>query len=118
MKTTSKKPDRSAVKDHRKPAGVQPDPGNDEEVAVIVDVRNGAEFYMFMIDEFVVGKMKYSVMVPYEPDRVKARDSEIVILRSQMAKNGDQLYVSITDKKELNAAFDVFFSRFEESELK
>ena len=115
MKTTSKKRENLAGKGHK----LRDDSAqSDEEVAVITDVRTGAEYYMFMIDEFAVGRVKYTVMVPYEPDRVKAKDAEIVILRSQIAKNGDQLYVSITDKKELNAVFDVFFRRFEESELK
>lgn len=115
MKTTSKKREKPAGKDHKLRRDAAQ---SDEEVAVITDVRSGAEYYMFMIDEFVAGRVKYTVMVPYEPDRARAKDAEIVILRSQLAKNGDQLYVSITDRKELDAAFDVFFSRFEESELK
>ena len=115
MKTTSKRRERQDRKTRKREEGSA---GTDEEVAVIVDVRSGSEYYMFMIDEFAIGRTAYSVMVPYEPGRVKAKDAEIVILRSQRAKNGDQLYESITDKKELNSAFDVFFSRFEESELK
>ena len=116
MKTTSKRHEDKNNKKKSKRLAVSA--RVDEQVAVIVDVRNKAEYYMFMIDEFSIGKTGYAVMVPYEPNRVKAKDAEIVILRSQIAKNGDQLYVSITDKKELDAAFDVFFSRFEESELK
>lgn len=87
----------------------------EEEVAVIVDVQSGAEYYMFPIDFFKIEKKSYAVMTPYEPDRVRAKDAEVVILRSQVAKNGDQLYISIRDKKELESAFDVFIKRFEES---
>jgi len=64
---------------------------------------------------FKIEKNTYAVMTPYEPEQVKAKDAEVVILRSQVAKNGDQLYISIRDKKELERAFDEFFKRFEES---
>jgi len=90
----------------------------DEEVAVITDMQNGAEYYMFQIDFFQIDKKSYTVMVPYEPDRSKRKEAEVVILGSQIAKNGDQLYIAIRDKKELEQAFDVFFKRFEESEGK
>lgn len=91
------------------------DSASDEEVAVIVDTTTGAEYYMFMIDFFKIDKKSYVVMTPYEPESVKRKDGEIVILRSSLAKNGDQLYISIRNKKELESAFEVFFKRFEES---
>lgn len=90
----------------------------DEEVAVIVDVQTGAEYYMFQIDFFKIDKRAYTVMVPYDPGRTIMKEAEVVILRSQVSKNGDQLYLAIRDKKELENAFDVFFKRFEESEGK
>ena len=90
----------------------------EEEVAVIVDIRTGAEYYMFQIDFFKIDKRAYTVMVPYEPGHIRKKESEVVILRSQLSKNGDQLYIAIRDKKELEAAFNVFFNRFEESEGK
>ncbi|MHB1484078.1 MAG: DUF1292 domain-containing protein [Saccharofermentanales bacterium] len=90
----------------------------EEEVAVIVDVQSGAEYYMFQIDFFKIDKKAYTVMVPYEPDHTRQKEAEVVILRSQISKNGDQLYIAIRDKKELEMAFDVFFKRFEESEGK
>ncbi len=113
MKTTTpaKKHDESfhlvkKAKDH-----VQ----QDEEVAVIVDVQSNAEYYMFIIDTFRIDKRAYAVMVPYEPASIQSKKSELVILRSQIAKNGDQIYIAIRNKKELESAFDVFFERFEES---
>lgn len=87
----------------------------EEEVAVIVDVRNNAEYYMFIIDTFRIDKRAYAVMIPYEPATVQSKKSELVILRSQIAKNGDQLYIAVRNKKELESAFDAFFERFEES---
>jgi uncharacterized protein YrzB (UPF0473 family) len=112
MKTTTKK------KNSPKPATSSSAPVNtalDEEVAVIIDTATGAEYYMFLIDFFKIEKKSYVVMVPYEPEKVRAKDAEIVILRSQVAKNGDQLYISNLDKKEMESAFGVFFERFEAS---
>jgi uncharacterized protein YrzB (UPF0473 family) len=112
MKTTTKK------KNSPKPATSSSAPVNtalDEEVAVIIDTATGAEYYMFLIDFFKIEKKSYVVMVPYEPEKVRAKDAEIVILRSQVAKNGDQLYISILDKNEMESAFGVFFERFEAS---
>lgn len=110
MKTASKRHD--SVTKTAKPDRIEVP---DEEVAVIVDVTSGAEYYMFMIDSFTMGKNSYSVMVPYEPEKIRSKDAELIIVRSTQAKNGDQLYISITDKKELDSAFEVFYKRFEES---
>jgi uncharacterized protein YrzB (UPF0473 family) len=110
MKTTKKrsfKRDLYPVKDNLA--------RSDEEVAVIVDVGNGVEYYMFQIDSFKIDKRSYVVMIPYEPAQVKRRDAEIIILRSHISKDGDQLYISIKNKKELEIAFETFYERFEES---
>ena len=114
MKTTTatKRPDAKSF--HliiKKKATVRPE----EEVAVIVDLQTNTEYYMFIIDSFRIEKRSYTAMIPYEPERIRSRKSELVILRSQVAKNGDQLYLSIRNKKELESAFDTFFRRFEES---
>jgi len=87
----------------------------EEEVAVIVDLQTKAEYYMFIIDTFRIEQRSYVAMIPYEPEQVRSKKQELVILRSQTAKNGDQLYISIRNKKELERAFDAFFRRFEES---
>lgn len=91
---------------------------SEEEVAVIVDLKSNNEYYMFIIDFFKIEGKSYVVMVPYEPVEVRSKNAEVVILRSKVNKEGEQLYMSITDKKELNRAFDVFFKRFEEAEKK
>jgi len=91
---------------------------NEEEVAVIVDVKSGSEYYMFPVDFFKIERRSYVAMVPYEPVAARSKDAEVVILRSQVTKEGDQLYIAINDKKELKDAFEVFFKRFEEAEKK
>jgi hypothetical protein len=114
MKTTTATKKHDAKSFHlisKKQETVRPD----EEVAVIVDLQTKAEYYMFVIDSFRIEKRSYVAMIPYEPERLRSKKSELVILRSQVAKNGDQLYLSIRKKKELESAFDAFFRRFEES---
>lgn len=113
MKTKSKSPKKFK---RERPAHRNSKEANDEEVAVLVDTKSGAEYYMFMIDEFMIGNNTYAVMVPYEPDRIHTRDAQIVILRSRLSKSGDRLYFSILNKKELKAAFEIFYKRYEESD--
>lgn len=97
----------------------KPDTGRkDEEVAVIVDIKSGSEYYMFPVDFFKIGKRSYVAMVPYEPVVARSKDAEVVILRSQVTKEGEQLYIAINNKKELNEAFEIFFNRFAEAENK
>ena len=114
MKTTTPAKKHDVHSSHsisKKPDNARPE----EEVAVIVDVQTNAEYYMFIVDCFKIDNRSYVAMIPYEPAHFRSKKSELVILRSQVAKNGDQLYISIRNKKELESAFDTFFKRFEES---
>ena len=112
MKNTKKTKSISTATDKKK---VNSDK-RDEEVAVIVDVKSGSEYYMFPIDFFKIDKRAYVAMVPYELVAARSKDAEVVILRSQVTKEGDQLYIAVNQKKELKEAFEVFFKRFEEAE--
>ena len=112
MKNTKKTKSGGTASDRKK----SPSEKRDEEVAVIVDVKSGSEYYMFPIDFFKIEKRAYVAMVPYEPVAARSKNAEVVILRSQITKEGDQIYISINSRKELNEAFEVFFKRFEEAE--
>ncbi len=95
---------------------VRDDRASQEDVlAVLVDINNGHEYYMSFIDAFQMNGREYVVMYPYEPDDGNHATPEIAILRSQRHTNGEQYYLSIKNRKELDAAFDFFFKRFEES---
>ena len=113
MKNTKKTKTSTKPVDEKSNSGKK-----DEEVAVIVDIKTGSEYYMFPIDFFKIDKRSYVAMVPYEPVAARSKDAEVVILRSQVTKEGEQLYIAINNKKELNEAFEVFFKRFEEAEKK
>ncbi|HHT44708.1 MAG TPA: DUF1292 domain-containing protein [Fastidiosipila sp.] len=86
---------------------------NDDVLAVLVDERNGREYYVSMIDTLVVDGREYSVMYNYEPDDGSHFSPEIVIMRLYRAANGDLAFSSIINKKELDEVFDHFFRRYE-----
>ncbi|HPE38179.1 MAG TPA: DUF1292 domain-containing protein [Bacillota bacterium] len=111
MKTTQTKKSKS-----KKPAfGFFPHRSNHSEdaLAIIRDASNGKEYYLSMIDSFFIDKIEYAVMYNYEPDDGNHADPELVIMRTEFAKNGDQYFYSIKSEKELNAAFSVFMRRFD-----
>jgi uncharacterized protein YrzB (UPF0473 family) len=87
----------------------------EDVLAVLVDVDNGHEYYMSFIDSFQMKNREYLVMYNYEPDDGSHAEPEITILRSERHTDGEQYFVSIKNRQELDAAFEVFFRRFEES---
>jgi len=88
---------------------------NEEILAVIVDINNGHEYYMSLIDSFQIKDREYVVMYNYEPDDGNHAEPEIAIMRSEHHTNGEQYFKSIKNKKELDAAFEYFYRRFEQS---
>jgi hypothetical protein len=86
---------------------------NDDVLAVLVDERNGREYYVSMIDTLVVDGREYSVMYNYEPDDGSHFSPEIVIMRMYRGQSGDLAFSSIINKKELDEVFDHFFRRYE-----
>lgn len=86
---------------------------NDDVLAVLVDERNGREYYVSIIDTLVVDGREYSVMYNYEPDDGTHFSPEIVIMRMYRVENGELAFSSIINKKELDEVFDHFFRRYE-----
>jgi hypothetical protein len=89
------------------------DIAGDDDIAVLVDTRSHVEHYMHFIDSFPHLGKEYVVMVPYAPDDGRKREPEMVLLRCEVGANGETLYLSIRNRKEMKAAFEVFLSRFE-----
>ncbi|MGI6326904.1 MAG: DUF1292 domain-containing protein [Saccharofermentanales bacterium] len=87
----------------------------EDVLAVLVDIDNGHEYYMAMIDSFRLKGREYVVMYNYEPDDGQHAEPEIIILRSVRHTNGEQYFMSIKDRRELDSAFGIFFRRFEEA---
>ena len=95
---------------------IRDDRASQEDVlAVLVDIDNGHEYYMSFIDAFQMKGHEYVVMYPYEPDDGNHITPEIAILRARRHSNGEQYFLSVKNRLELEAAFDLFFRRFEDS---
>ena len=96
----------------RKPLFTHHSQKEGDALAVIRDASNGKEYYLSMIDTFMIEKIEYAVMYNYEPDDGNHADPELVIMRTEYAKNGDQYFYSIKNESELEAAFTVFMRRY------
>jgi hypothetical protein len=107
---------RSPTKRNEPERGARDDRASREDVlAVLVDVDNGNEYYMSFIDSFQMKNREYLVMYNYEPDDGSHAEPEITILRAERHTSGEQYFVSIKNRQELDAAFEMFYRRFEES---
>ena len=106
----TKAPSRS-----RTPGQGEGRPSKGSVLAILVDERTGREYYVSVLDSFTIDGQTYSVMYNYEPDVGIRSDPEIVIMRSWKDENGEQVFSSITSRKELDRAFDSFFERYTES---
>ena len=73
----------------------------EDELIVIRDPYNKKDYYMSVIDTFVIMKKEYIVMYNYAPDDGNHDKPELVIMRTEYAKSGEQLFYSIKDGTEL-----------------
>ena len=90
----------------------------DDALAVLRDASNGKEYFLSIIDSFSLSGRDYVVMYNYEPDDGNHADPELVIMRTEFARTGDQHFFSIKDRHELDNAFNLFMSRFSSSATK
>ena len=107
MKSNRRKPQAKSVK---KPDRISDK--NDNELIVIRDPYTNKEYYLSMIDTFVLNKNEYVVMYNYVPDDGSHEDPELVIMRTEFSVTGDQLFYSIKDSIELETAFVCFMRRY------
>jgi len=111
MKTKNQKKSKAESK-----ASVSGKPKKSQSaLAVIRDTINGKEYYLSIIDSFVIEGREYVVMYNYEPDDGNHKEPELVIMRTEFSPVGDQLFYSIRDNNELHKAFIIFMRRFHSS---
>ncbi|MBR6487672.1 MAG: DUF1292 domain-containing protein, partial [Clostridiales bacterium] len=79
---------------------------------VIRDAYSHKEYYLSVIDSFLLSKSEYFVMYNYVPDNGSHTPPELVIMRAGRSPKGDQILYSIKDKDELDRAFVCFMRRF------
>jgi len=115
---TSNKPaglrKKKAIKEAQKArqAGENLKSGTSDDLLVIRDVYSHKEYYLSVIDSFLLGKSEYFVMYNFVPDNGSHTPPELVIMRAGRSPKGDQIMYSIKDKDELDRAFVCFMRRF------
>ncbi len=88
-----------------------------DELVVIRDASNGKEYFLSIVDTFVLNKREYVVMYNYVPDDGNHESPELVIMRTEFAAKGDQYFYSIKDPGELELAFTCFMRRYYSSSV-
>ena len=117
MKTSQKKSNKKIGKigripDTRKKAPADIAGDDKDELVVIRDASNKKEYYLSIVDTFVLNKRDYVVMYNYVPDDGNHESPELVIMRTEFAAKGDQYFYSIKDPNELELAFTCFMRRY------
>ena len=111
-----KKAIKEALKAKQAGETLKNDNGGDD-LLVIRDAYSHKEYYLSVIDTFVLQKSEYFVMYNYVPDNGNHNPPELVIMRAGRSPKGDQILYSIKDKDELDRAFVCFMRRFYASEV-
>ena len=63
---------------------------NDNELIVIRDPYSRKDYYLSVIDTFVMQKKEYIVMYNYVPDDGSHKNPELVIMQTEFSVTGDQ----------------------------
>ena len=107
MKSNKRKPSNKGAK---KPERISDK--NDNELIVIRDPYSRKDYFLSVIDTFVMAKKEYIVMYNYVPDNGSHEDPELVIMQTEFSPTGDQYFYSIKDSIELETAFVCFMRRY------
>ena len=105
---------KKAIKEAQKArqAGENLKSGTNDDLLVIRDAYSHKEYYLSVIDSFLLQKYEYFVMYNFVPDTGSHTPPELVIMRAVRSPKGDQILYSIKDKDELDRAFVCFMRRF------
>ena len=105
---------KKAIKQAQKArqAGENLKANTNDDLLVIRDAYSHKEYYLSVIDSFLLQKSEYFVMYNFVPDNGSHTPPELVIMRAGRSPKGDQILYSIKDKDELDRAFVCFMRRF------
>lgn len=91
--------------------------GAEDELIVIRDVSTNKDYFLSVIDNFFYKEKEYIVMYNYAPDNGNHDNPELVIMETRFNEKGDQIFISIRDKNELEVAFSLFMRRYYDSDV-
>lgn len=86
-----------------------------EDIVVLID-EDGEEEEFEFIDSIEMDGSEYVVLSPVgkEDDEFFDMDDEVVLLKVETDKDGEESYVTIEDDDELDAVFEEFKTRMED----
>ena len=90
--------------------------GAEDELIVIRDVSTNKDYFLSVIDDFFYKEKEYIVLYNYAPDNGNHENPELVIMQTKFNEKGDQIFISIRDKNELEVAFSLFMRRYYDSD--
>lgn len=82
------------------------------DIYTLVD-EEGVEQTFELLDVMEIDDERYFALVPYfdEPEESLEDDGDLIILKSQMDGNGDELMVSIDDDEEYQRIGEIFIDK-------
>ena len=85
------------------------------DIYTLVD-EEGVEQTFELLDVMEIGDDRYFALMPYfdDPQEMLDDDGELIILKSEMDENGDELMVSIDDEEEYQRIGNIFLEKLSE----
>lgn len=85
------------------------------DIYTLVD-EEGVEQTFELLDVMELDNERYFALIPYydEPEEMVEDDGDLIILKSQMDENDDELMVSIDDEEEYQRVGNIFLEKLSE----
>lgn len=85
------------------------------DIYTLVD-EEGVEQTFELLDVLEIEDQRYFALVPYfeSPDDVIEDDGDLIVLRSELDENGEELMVSIDDEEEYQRIGNIFLDKLAE----
>lgn len=82
------------------------------DIYTLVD-EEGVEQTFELLDVMEIGEERYFALVPYyeNADELVDDDGDLIILKSEMDENGEELMVSIDDEEEYQRVGNIFLEK-------
>lgn len=91
------------------------------DIYTLVD-EEGVEQVFELLDVMDLGDERYFALIPYydNPEELTEDDGELIVLKSQLDENGEELMISIDNEEEYDRVGNLFLEKlsnfFEEEE--
>lgn len=82
------------------------------DIYTLID-EEGVEQTFELLDVMELNDERYFALIPYydDPEAIVEDDGDLIILKSQMDKNNDELMISIDDEEEYQRVGNIFLEK-------